>query len=155
MGSITVANATLVSPKKTCFEHVKSTDAPAYHVIMGKQPTMRLRGNRRLQAIIEIVKTDNTFSFNDKHQCWVGRCIHCNSAVAVETNGETAATVEHIVPITAEGQVADVRNLALACSRCNQSKGIVHDPYVGRGGRADEVIESLKAKRAARWRDPE
>lgn len=118
----------------------------------------KLRGTHRTNAIIKIAKTDNTFNraqLRPKDFCWMGHCIHCNTIVIVEDDGRTNATVEHIVPTSAGGSIDDPLNLALACARCNNQKGIHHDSYVGRCGRADEVIEALKTKRLARWRDIE
>ncbi len=83
---------------------------------------------------------------------WVGKCIHCNTKLFVTDQGNTEATVEHIRPLCAGGDPFDPRNLALACSRCNNAKGIHHDQHVGKGGRADEVIASLQSKRDSRWR---
>ncbi len=53
---------------------------------------------------------------------WVGKCLHCNTKLVVSRGGETAATVEHIVPRHRGGDDSDT-NLALACARCNQTKG--------------------------------
>jgi 5-methylcytosine-specific restriction endonuclease McrA len=88
------------------------------------------------------------------HQpCWVGRCIHCNTKVFVTSSGTTDATIEHIKPLCDGGDPTDPHNLALACTRCNNEKGIRHYMHAGKGGRADEVIAQLLAKRADRWRD--
>lgn len=121
---------------------------------MPKQQAKRLRGKHRTGAILGVVQTDNTFVHHVSMMgsWWVGRCLHCNSAIVVEDDGQTNATVEHIIPITAGGSVCDLQNLALACERCNNQKGIEHDRHVGKGGRADEVVEALKAKRMLRWR---
>jgi 5-methylcytosine-specific restriction endonuclease McrA len=83
---------------------------------------------------------------------WVGKCIHCNSKLFVTDNGSTDATVEHIKPLCDDGDPTDPRNLALACRRCNNEKGVRHDMHAGKGGRADEVIAQLQAKREERWR---
>jgi 5-methylcytosine-specific restriction endonuclease McrA len=83
---------------------------------------------------------------------WVGRCLHCNSRVFVTDDGQTLATIEHIKPLCDRGHPTDPRNLALVCSRCNNEKGIRHDQHAGKGGRADEVIAALQAKRDSRWR---
>lgn len=68
--------------------------------------------------------------------------------------GITDATVEHIKPLCDGGASRDLSNLALACKRCNNEKGIHHDQHAGKGGRADEVITALLAKRMLRWREP-
>jgi len=84
---------------------------------------------------------------------WQGRCIHCNTHIYVTMKGETGATIEHIKPLCDDGDSTDPRNLALACNRCNNDKGIRHDMHAGKGGRADEVIAQLQEKRVSRWRD--
>lgn len=120
------------------------------------QKASRPHGAKRLDLIVEIVKTDSTFELTEVRnsgQVWVGRCIHCNCKLVVAQTGETAATLEHIVPISGKGSPDDIHNLALACAGCNNNKGIKHDQYAGRGGRADEVIAMLLAKREARWRN--
>lgn len=127
----------------------------------------RPKGASRERAVLSIVATDNTFcpdwgsprletgEFQPRQQVgWVGRCIHCNTRVYVGVSGWTQATVEHINPLCAGGDNTDPRNLALACQRCNNEKGVRHDQHVGKGGRADEVIIALQGKRLARWREP-
>jgi len=84
---------------------------------------------------------------------WCGKCIHCGTRLYVTVEGSTTATIEHIQPLCDGGDPHDPRNLALACSRCNNEKGVRHDMHAGKGGRADEVIAQLQAKRAERWRD--
>lgn len=128
----------------------KDQDAPEAH---------RPKGAAREQVVMSIVLTDATFSrYGDarqgQEQLWIGRCIHCNTRLTVSMSGSTAATIEHINPLCNDGASVDPRNLALACSRCNNEKGIRHDQHAGKGGRADEVISALYAKRMQRWRDP-
>jgi 5-methylcytosine-specific restriction endonuclease McrA len=82
----------------------------------------------------------------------MGKCIHCNAKVYVGLHGSTNDTVEHVNPLCAGGDPIDPHNLALACSGCNNDKGLRHDKHVGKGGRADEVIAALQAKRDSRWR---
>lgn len=98
-----------------------------------------------------MVLTDSTFGANEHG--YVGRCIYCNTHLCVTVLGETDATLEHISPLCAGGSPDDPRNLALACKRCNNEKGTRHDRRAGRGGRADEVIAALRARRRGRWRD--
>jgi 5-methylcytosine-specific restriction endonuclease McrA len=126
-----------------------------------QEKVSRPKGASRAQVVLTIVATDNTFSPIAIHpdpirypQPWAGRCIHCNSKFIVHRSGETEATVEHIQPLCDGGDPTDPRNLALACRRCNNEKGIRHDQHAGKGGRADEVIAALREKRLARWRDP-
>lgn len=100
--------------------------------------------------------TDRTFERTrlDDRVVWVGKCIHCNSKLVVADDGRSLgeATLEHIIPQT-QGGTNDVNNLAVACGRCNREKGKRHDRK--RGGRLDEIVAMLQARRAERWRDPE
>ena len=117
----------------------------------------RAKGSSRAQLVLAIVATDSTFNlYGNPHEgrVWLGRCIHCNTRLGVTPEGSTDATIEHINPLCAGGESTDPHNLALACSRCNNEKGIRHDQHAGKGGRADEVIAALQAKRLARWREP-
>lgn len=105
-----------------------------------------------------MVETDDTFELvnavpPEPHH-WVGKCVHCNTRLLVLDNGATDATLEHVQPICGGGDPTDPRNLALACKGCNNRKGVDHDQHAGKGGRADEVIQALQAKRDARWREP-
>lgn len=112
------------------------------------------RPRSRQETVLTIIQTDNTFklhTFADGDQVWVGKCIHCNARMTVDLTGNTAFTVEHIVPKYAGGN-DDPRNLALACGNCNNEKGVRHDTHVGKGGRADQVVQGLKERRAERWR---
>ena len=117
------------------------------------QAQKRPKGKNRAEVVLAIVATDSTFRLADD-DCWIGRCIHCNTKVFVLADGSTAATLEHIKPLCDGGEALDVRNLALACARCNNEKGVRHDRFVGKGGRADEVVAALLEKRMARWQDP-
>lgn len=126
---------------------------------MSKQKKRRkkkpARPKNHTQTVLDIIKTDSTFelfSFGDGTQVWVGKCIHCNARMTVGLSGDTGFTIEHIIPQYAGGG-NDLKNLALACGGCNSEKGIRHDTYVGKTGRADEV-SSLQAKRLSRWREP-
>jgi len=83
---------------------------------------------------------------------WRGKCIHCNAGILVHSDGATTATIEHINPQCNGGDKFDPHNLALACVRCNNEKGIRHDKHAGEGGRADEVIAALQFRRQTRWR---
>ncbi len=112
------------------------------------------RDMSRATKVLAVVHTDATFSLRDVRgeRCWVGRCIHCSSAIVVDRDGATAATIEHIEPST-HGGTDDVANLSLACARCNQRKGASLD-----GRRRDDptlsaVIDTLRARRRERWRD--
>lgn len=96
---------------------------------------------------------------------WRTRCLHCRSALYVSDEGVTnnGATLEHIIPKSwFEKRAAadligdlsgpdDVRNLALACPRCNQGKGLGHDKAGPSNPRAREVVQALFTKRHARF----
>ena len=122
---------------------------------MGKKnKSARPKGDARKDLIVQIVATDSTFERRADGQ-WIGKCIHCNSKLLVGACGTTNGTLEHIHPCALTENANDLRNLALACSGCNNAKGRHHDKHAGKGGRADDVIEKLQAKRDARWRDPD
>ena len=129
------------------------------------KPQNRSQGASRARQVLQIVVTDSTFEpttvrnlscpceeHSKPRQEWVGKCIHCNTLLLVSQEGATTATIEHIVPLCAGGSNQDVRNLALACSRCNGWKGSDHDAKK-LSERAKEVIAALQSKRLARWRD--
>lgn len=116
-----------------------------------KNTEHRAKGVTRERQVKAIVATDNTFSLHESE--WIGSCLHCNSAISVTLSGHTAATIEHIVPLSANG-TNDLLNTALACARCNNEKGIRHDPNYPRDPRAYQVIQDLLARRTARWRNP-
>ena len=109
----------------------------------------------RRALVLSIVATDSTFALQEVRgaRAWVGKCIHCNAKLLVETSGETAATVEHIAPRTHGGE-NDPCNLALACARCNQSKGMLVDVLAKSDPHRTAIVEALLAKRRERWRDP-
>jgi 5-methylcytosine-specific restriction endonuclease McrA len=111
--------------------------------------------NKRRELVKQIVYSDSTFEPKvDKYgtTVWVGKCIHCNKKIAVVDDSWLGWTIEHIIPKCAGG-TDDIRNLALSHGTCNNKKGIDHDKHAGKGGRADDVISSLQAKRLSRWRD--
>lgn len=115
-----------------------------------------MRTTRR-NRILAIVATDATFELRvvRDEPTWIGRCIHCNTRVAVSPAGdpEPGVTVEHIEPRHhGGGQALD--NLAFACARCNQSKGMRHDHKRRDDPKLSALIESLRARRRERWREP-
>ena len=95
---------------------------------------------------------------------WVAPCIHCRSTLAVTATGAPrgGATLEHIVPLSwfrlraarppveRVSAADDLRNLAVACARCNQQKGKSHDADGPGSERAREVIGALLDARRAR-----
>lgn len=107
--------------------------------------------------ILGIVATDRTFSATslDGRRVWVGKCIHCAAKLVVGDDGRPlgAATIEHIWP-QSQGGGDDLANLALACDRCNREKGSRHDHKRGGDPRLLEIVETLRRRRAERWRDP-
>jgi 5-methylcytosine-specific restriction endonuclease McrA len=107
--------------------------------------------------VLAIVATDRTFEHVELRgqPAWVGKCLHCRSAVAVTPDGEMlgTATIEHIVP-RAHGGGDTPENLALACARCNSLKGVRHDARRPDDPRTAALIEGLKQKRRERWRAP-
>jgi 5-methylcytosine-specific restriction endonuclease McrA len=114
----------------------------------------RPKGSSREQLVLDIVRTDNSFyvGYTDP-SIHVGKCIHCGTMLTVTMSGRTEATIEHIMPLTAGGSGTDLHNLALACERCNNTKGIHHDAK-NLDERAQEVIAALLEKRHSRWREP-
>ncbi len=100
--------------------------------------------------------TDRTFERArlDERPVWVGKCIHCQRKLVVADDGRSLgeATLEHIIPRT-RGGTNELGNLAVACARCNREKGKRHDHK--RGERLDDIVATLRARRAERWRNPE
>ncbi len=65
----------------------------------------------------------------------------------------SSGTLEHIVP-RGHGGGDDLENLAVACANCNHSKGHRLDHRRRDDPKLRAVIETLQARRRARWRDP-
>lgn len=119
---------------------------------------MRTSLRKRLQLVVE---TDSTAERSDG--VWRTRCLHCRTSLLIREDGEPldGATLEHIIPRAWFGKRSaalliadfngpdDPRNLALACARCNQSKGHGHDKNGPSDARAREVIAALLQRRAA------
>lgn len=106
--------------------------------------------------MLGVVATDATFEPKDVRgeRVWVGKCIHCQSALTVGLRGQTwGATLEHIVA-RAHGGTDDLRNLALACARCNHGKGIRTDRLRANDPRVLALREKLEQRRQERWREP-
>ncbi|MGY4515412.1 hypothetical protein [Lysobacter sp. HA18] len=100
---------------------------------------------------------------------WTTRCLHCRTRLQVRDDGMAigASSLEHVVPRAWFGKRAaneltarvgdapdDARNLAIACTRCNQDKGKGPDARGPSDARAREVVTSLLDRRMARWRLP-
>ncbi len=112
--------------------------------------------SRTWRTLLDLARTDATFErarLGDR-EVWVGKCLHCDTRLVLAATGEPLgpATVEHLVPRSAGGG-DDLRNLAVACARCNHEKGVRHDRRPD-DPRAREVREALQRKRDRRWRDP-
>jgi 5-methylcytosine-specific restriction endonuclease McrA len=112
--------------------------------------------SRRHLLLLAAAVTDKTFerTMLDGRPVWVGKCIHCGSKLVVADDGRSLgeATLEHIFP-EGQGGTNDVRNLAVACARCNRQKGSRHDHRKGEA--LDKLVAALQATRDARWRDPD
>jgi 5-methylcytosine-specific restriction endonuclease McrA len=109
------------------------------------------------RRILAIVATDATFEPARQGDAlvWVGKCIFCGRSLSIAADGTpiSAATIEHIWPRTHGGDDA-LANLALACRGCNREKGGRHDTKHRKDARLAEIVDALRAKRAARWREP-
>jgi 5-methylcytosine-specific restriction endonuclease McrA len=109
------------------------------------------------RRVLAIIATDATFERTEVRgrEAWVGKCLHCNAHLVVSLEGEpiSRATIEHIVP-RGHGGTDALENLALACARCNQGKGVRHDPHYHRDARARELVARLLERRRERWREP-
>jgi 5-methylcytosine-specific restriction endonuclease McrA len=115
-----------------------------------------MSGAKHRKLLLAIVATDATFekSVVRGDPVWVGKCIHCNARLVVSPDGDAdgAATIEHIVPRT-HGGGDDLANLAVACARCNALKGKRLDHRRREDPTLTRVIETLRARRMARWRE--
>lgn len=111
----------------------------------------------RRHLLLAVVATDATFqrTLARGQDVWVGRCLHCNTRLVIAADGtpDSGVTLEHIVP-QHHGGTDDLRNLGLACARCNQGKGTRHDHKPKDDPRLREVVALLQARRIERWRDP-
>lgn len=114
------------------------------------------RASRR-HLILAIVATDATFERVSVRgaDAWQGTCIHCRRRLLVGLDGEPLGdvTVEHILP-RRHGGSDELDNLALACGRCNHQKGYRLDDRRADDPVLTRVIETLRQRRRARWRDP-
>lgn len=123
-----------------------------------KEKSTKLSSLKRKELVLQIIKTDSTFTLHtfrdDKHQVWVGKCIHCNARMTVAKNGDTDFTIEHLVPKYAGGG-NNLENLALSCGDCNHEKGRRHDKNFAksRPNHSHEVISALIEKRLKRFPD--
>jgi hypothetical protein len=122
----------------------------------------------RLRArLLQAMRTDS-LATRDDEGTWVAPCLHCQSRLSVAPDGTPlgAATLEHIVPRSWFGRAAAraltqrvgdpdaIRNIAVACARCNQHKGRTHDAHGPASERARAVVDQLLDRRAQRYRAP-
>ena len=114
-----------------------------------------VEGMGRQALVLRTVATDSTFERRalGGGVSWVGKCLHCGRKIVVSLGGETAATIEHIVPRHHGGDDRET-NVALACARCNQDKGRTLDLRRANDPRYLEAIDRLLERRLARLRDP-
>ena len=114
-------------------------------------------GQRTQRLLLWCAATDATFELArvGDRTVLAGRCIHCRSKLAIDLDGNPLGreTVEHIIPRTHGGTDA-IENLAIACSRCNQGKGVHLDPRRWDDETLQRVIATLQARRAERMRPP-
>ncbi len=112
--------------------------------------------NRHRTLLLWLAATDRTFERAELRgvEVLAGKCIHCNSLVAVGLDGEGLhhATIEHIVPRTHGGSDA-LENLAVACRRCNGEKGIRHDAQRWGDPKLMAMIERLQQRKQQRLRE--
>ena len=100
---------------------------------------------------------------------WETRCLHCRTRLQFALDGEPlgSGSLEHVVPqawfgkraaselcATVENDPNHPRNLAVACRRCNQSKGKGPDARGPADPRAMQVIAEMLARRLDRWHAP-
>ncbi len=107
----------------------------------------------RAALVLAVVATDKTFAEDARVGGFVGKCIHCRTKLVVTREGQTAATIEHVLPQSHGGTDAP-ENLALACARCNHEKGMRHDVRRTTDPIFVALLERLQAERAKRWREP-
>lgn len=121
----------------------------------------------RNALLLRVMETD-TLAMR-REDGWVVPCLHCRSTLAVSLDGEPrgAATLEHIVPrswfrrraarelVEQVRTPEDLRNLAVACARCNHEKGMRHDADGPASERAREVVTRLLDARRRRIPDHE
>jgi 5-methylcytosine-specific restriction endonuclease McrA len=105
----------------------------------------------RAALVLAVVATDATFTEDARVGGYVGKCIHCRTKLVVTRDGQTSATIEHVLPQSHGGTNAP-ENLALACARCNHEKGRRHDVRKANDPVFMEQLERLRTERARRWR---
>ena len=102
-------------------------------------------GNERRKQIIEIVRSD--IEAMKAEGGWYVPCIHCGRRLFVGDDGETSATIEHIIPRCQGGSNA-LENVAIACETCNNEKALTHDNSASE--RSVATREALRLRRVSR-----
>lgn len=121
----------------------------------------------RLRTLmLAVLQSDASARFEQER--WLCPCVHCRTPQVLTAAGEpvTAATLEHLMPRAWFGKPAartlaaglsgpdDLRNLGIACARCNHGKGKGPDARGPVDPAAYALVARLLAARAARWRAP-
>lgn len=116
-----------------------------------------MKSLKKRKQILSIVGTDSTFEKATARgeTVWAGKCLHCNAHLTIAADGDpiSRVTVEHILPRN-HGGTDESLNLGLACSRCNNQKGIRHDHKRANDPKLVALVAALSAKRKERWREP-
>ncbi len=116
------------------------------------------------KLLLQVLATDRLAERGEAG--WRTRCLFCKKGLWLGLDGkpEPGVSLEHIVPRSwFEHRAAadftavldgpnDLRNLALACRRCNSGKGSGHDARGPTDARAREIVEQMLLKRAERFR---
>lgn len=112
---------------------------------------------RTQELLLWIAATDSTFERVELRDgpALMGKCIHCNAKHYLTLEGRPISrpTIEHIVP-QCHGGTSELENLAIACGRCNGSKGIRHDNKPLDDPKLKAMIEMLQRRRRERMRSP-
>lgn len=107
----------------------------------------RKTGASKRELILTVVESDSTFSWDDRLKKWDGDCLMCGSKVVVWPNGCSAATLEHLVPLSKGGDDS-LENLSVMCSACNAEKAKLFDRNLD--GPECSIVKALRAKRISR-----
>jgi len=113
--------------------------------------------SRAYRLLLWAAATDRTFDVVVREGVtWLeGKCIHCRRKLALEVRADArggAATLEHILPKHHGGTDA-LENLAVACGRCNNGKGVRLDARPLTDPTLTQVLQTLRARRAERKRE--
>ncbi len=115
------------------------------------------------KLLLQVLATDRLAERGEAG--WRTRCLFCKKGLWLGLDGkpEPGVSLEHIVPRSWFDQRAaaeftealdgpnDLRNLALACRRCNSGKGSGHDARGPHDARAREIVTRMLLTRAERY----